>query len=49
VRDGTAKDPILQANDIVFLPTNNMKAAIKNMGVGGVLGIVSILLAVQSY
>jgi polysaccharide export outer membrane protein len=49
VRDGTAKDPILQANDIVFLPTNNMKAVIKNLGVSGVLGIVSILIAAHTY
>jgi polysaccharide export outer membrane protein len=44
VRDGKADDPILQANDIVFLPTNQMKAAIKNLGTGGVLGIVSLLI-----
>jgi polysaccharide export outer membrane protein len=49
VRDGTAKDPILQANDIVFLPTNNMKAILKSMGAGGVLGIVSILIAAHTY
>jgi polysaccharide export outer membrane protein len=48
VRDGTAKDPILQANDIVFLPTNNMKAILKNLGVGGVLGLVSILIATSN-
>jgi len=28
IRDGKADDPILQADDIVFLPTNQMKAAI---------------------
>jgi polysaccharide biosynthesis/export protein len=49
VRDGTAKDPILQANDIVFLPTNSMKAVLKGVGVSGVLGIVSILIAAHAY
>jgi polysaccharide export outer membrane protein len=47
VRDGKADDPVLQANDIVFLPTNAMKAALKNLGSGGVLGIISILLAAR--
>jgi polysaccharide export outer membrane protein len=49
VRDGKADDPILQANDIVFLPTNDMKASIKNLGVGGVLGIVSLLIAARGF
>lgn len=49
VRDGKADDPILQANDIVFLPTDDMKAAIKSLGIGGVLGIVSILIAAHAY
>jgi polysaccharide export outer membrane protein len=49
VRDGKADDPILQANDIVFLPTNTMKATIKSLGVGGVLGIVSVLIAAHAY
>jgi polysaccharide export outer membrane protein len=49
VRDGKAKDPILQANDIVFLPTNQMKAAMKSLGAGGVLGIVSLVLSVRGY
>jgi polysaccharide biosynthesis/export protein len=47
VRDGKADDPILQANDIVFLPTNDMKATIKNLGIGGILGIVSLLIAAR--
>jgi polysaccharide export outer membrane protein len=49
VRDGKADDPILQANDIVFLPTNQMKAALKGVGPAGVLGLVSILLAAHAY
>ena len=49
IRDGKASDPILQANDIVFLPTNDMKAALKNLGIGGVLGLVSLLYAVHNF
>jgi len=49
VRDGKAPDPVLQANDIVFLPTNSMKAALKSMGANGILGIVSVLIAARSY
>ena len=45
VREGKAPDPILQANDIVFLPTNPMKAAMKNLGIGGIIGLVSLLIA----
>jgi polysaccharide export outer membrane protein len=41
---GQAPDPLLQADDIVFLPTNIFKAAIKDGGIGTLLGIVSILL-----
>ena len=48
VINGKAPDPVLLAEDIVFLPTNPMKAAIKNGGISTLLGIVSILiLAVQ--
>jgi polysaccharide export outer membrane protein len=49
VRDGKADDPILQANDIVFLPTSQMKAALKGIGPAGVLGLVSILIAAHAY
>ena len=49
VRDGKADDPILQANDIVFLPTSEMKATIKSLGTGGVIGIVSLLITTRSY
>ena len=48
VREGKANDPVLQANDIVFLPTNAMKATLKSIGAGGVLGIVSILIAAHA-
>jgi polysaccharide export outer membrane protein len=49
VRDGRAPDPVLQANDIIFLPTDDMKAVLKGLGVGGVLGIVSLLYTIHSY
>jgi polysaccharide export outer membrane protein len=41
---GQAPDPVLQAEDIVFLPSSSMKAAIKSGGIGTLLGIVSVLL-----
>lgn len=44
VINGQAPDPVLQAEDIVFLPSSSMKAAIKNGGIGTLLGIVSVLL-----
>jgi polysaccharide export outer membrane protein len=44
VMNGKAPDPVLQAEDIVFLPSSNWKSAIKNGGIGTLLGIVSILL-----
>ena len=43
VLNGKAPDPILEANDIVFLPTNNMKAILKSLGVGGVIGLITLL------
>jgi polysaccharide biosynthesis/export protein len=48
VINGQAPDPVLQAEDIVFLPTSMWKAAISAGGISTLLGIVSILiLAVQ--
>jgi len=44
VINGTVPDPVLQAEDIVFLPSSPMKAAIKNGGIATLLGIVSVLL-----
>jgi polysaccharide export outer membrane protein len=41
---GKDPDPVLQPDDIVFLPTDAMKSAIKSGGVGTLLGFVSILL-----
>jgi len=44
VIDGKEPDPVLQPEDIVFLPTNQMKAAIKSGGIQTLLGLASILL-----
>jgi polysaccharide export outer membrane protein len=41
---GQAPDPVLQPDDIVFLPTNSMKAAIKGGGVSTLLGLASTLI-----
>jgi len=49
VRDGKAPDPVLQANDIVFLPTNAMKATLKGIGAAGVIAVVTILVAAHAY
>lgn len=43
IKFGKAPDPVLQAEDIVFLPTNPMKAAISSGGISTLLGIASIL------
>lgn len=42
--NGQAPDPVLQTDDIVFLPTSAMKAAIKGGGISTVLGIASTLI-----
>jgi polysaccharide export outer membrane protein len=48
VINGKVPDPVLEAEDIVFLPTSPMKAVIKNGGIATLLGIISILIvAVQ--
>ena len=46
--NGKAPDPVLQTDDIVFLPTNAMKAAIKGGGIGTTLAIASTLLYATS-
>jgi polysaccharide export outer membrane protein len=43
---GKDPDPILEANDIVFLPDSTIKAAMNNGSLGTLLGIVSLLIAV---
>ena len=49
VRDGKAPDPVLQANDIVFLPTSDMKAILKSLGIGGVLGLVTLVYSLRNF
>ena len=44
VLDGKAPDPVLQADDIVFLPSATFKAAIKAGGINVVTSIASLLL-----
>jgi len=44
VINGEAPDPVLQADDIVFLPTNAMRAAIKSGGISTLLGLASVLI-----
>ncbi|WP_238398659.1 polysaccharide biosynthesis/export family protein [Edaphobacter sp. 12200R-103] len=41
--NGKDPDPVLQADDIVFLPSDTMKAAIKSGGIGTILGFASLL------
>jgi polysaccharide export outer membrane protein len=43
---GRDPDPILQPNDIVFLPSSALKASIGNGSVGTLLGIASLLISV---
>jgi polysaccharide biosynthesis/export protein len=50
VINGQDPDPVLQSEDIVFLPTSPMKAAIASGGISTLLGIASILiLAIQQH
>ena len=49
VREGKVPDPVLQANDIIYLPTSDLKATTKGLGVGGVLGLVSLVLSLRYY
>jgi polysaccharide export outer membrane protein len=44
VINGSAPDPVLQADDIVLLPTNPMKAAIKSGGISTLIGLASIMI-----
>jgi polysaccharide export outer membrane protein len=44
VIDGKDPDPVLLADDIVFLPSSDVKAAIKSGGIGTFTSIVSLLL-----
>jgi len=49
IRDGRAPDPLLQANDIIFLPTDDMKATIKSLGTSGVIGLATLLITLHNY
>ena len=44
VLNGKAPDPILQADDIVFLPNNQLKALLQSGGVGTITSVLSLLL-----
>jgi len=44
---GKAPDPVLQADDVIFLPTNNLKAVLKSGGIGTLIGVVSLLVALR--
>lgn len=46
VMRGKAPDPLLQANDILFLPNSTVKASISNGSLGTVLGLVSFMISV---
>ena len=49
VLHGTEPDPVLEPNDIVLLPSNALKAAIKSGGIGTLSSILSLLIiALQS-
>lgn len=45
VLKGAEPDPVLQPDDIVFLPSSALKAALKNGGLGTLLGVVSLLIS----
>lgn len=45
---GKDPDPILQANDIVFLPDDFLKSFIANGNLGTLFGVVSLLITVKS-
>lgn len=43
---GKDPDPVLQADDIIFLPTNSVKAALKNGGIGTLVAIADLAIIV---
>jgi polysaccharide export outer membrane protein len=49
VLKGKVPDPVLEPDDIVYLPTSEFKAALKNGGIGTALGLISLLVvSIQS-
>jgi polysaccharide biosynthesis/export protein len=49
IMKGRDPDPILQANDIIFLPDSALKASISNGSLGMLLGIAGLLISVIRY
>lgn len=49
VMRGEAPDPVLQADDIIFLPTNAIKASIKSGGISTITNVASILVLALHY
>lgn len=49
IMKGKDADPILQANDIVFLPNSALKSSINNGSIGTLLGISGLLISVARY
>ena len=45
---GRAPDPVMQPNDIIFLPPSTFKASATNGSLGSLLGVVSFALAAAS-
>ncbi len=45
---GRAPDPIMQPNDIIFLPPSSLKASATNGSLGSLLGVISFALAAAS-
>jgi len=46
---GQAPDPILQANDIIFMPESFLKASITNGSINSVLSLVSVLFSTLAF
>ena len=49
VMQGKAPDPVLQADDILYLPSSPAKVAISSGGLGILLNLVSVLLIATEY
>lgn len=46
---GKDPDPILQANDIVFLPDNALKTFIANGNLGTLFGVISLIITLKNF
>ena len=49
VLQGKAPDPILQNDDILYLPTSTVKELIANGGINTLFSTVSLLISIISY